>query len=456
MDRKLLVAAISGALLAGAALPVSAKVSQAEADKLKGELTPVGGVRAANKDGSIPAWDGGLTKPASCFKGEGERYCDPFPDDKPKFEINAGNHEQYKEQLSAGQITMFKTYGETYKIPVYETRRTFANPQFIYDATYKNATSAELGGNGEALNGAVTGIPFPIPKNGHEVIWNHKVRFRDISATRWNNQFAVTTSGNYNQVKIREDVLFSYSKKGIKPADLNNVILYFLQITTEPPKLAGTILLVHETMDQVKEARRAWQYNPGQRRLRRAPDVGYDNPGTGADGLRFNDQTDTFNGAMNRYAWKLVGKREMYVPSSNSYKLHSDEYKYSDIVKRGHIDQDLTRYELRRVWIVDATNEDGMDEHQYGRRVFYVDEDSWQIVLVDIYDKRGQLWRFQEAHTVIAYDKPYQLPIAETVYDFQNGRYLVQALNNEEPETAAAEFDDSYFAPNAVKKHARR
>ncbi len=455
MKRTLLLAAAATLMLAAQGT-AAAKVSKAEADKLNGELTPVGATRAGNTAGTIPAWDGGLTKPPPCFKGEGSRYCNPFPDDKPKFVITAKNVDQYKDQLTAGQLTMFKNYAETYKIPVYATRRTFANPQFIYDATYKNALNAELGGNGEALVGAVTGIPFPIPKNGHEVIWNHKVRFRDISARRWNNQFAVTTGGNYNQVKIREDVLFSYSKKGIKPEDLNNVILYFLQITVEPPKLAGTILLVHETMDQVKEPRRAWQYNPGQRRLRRAPDVGYDNPGTGADGLRFNDQTDTFNGAMDRYSWKLVGKREMYVPSSNSYELHSDKYKYSDIVQRGHLNQDLTRYELRRVWVVDAVNEPGMAEHQYGRRVFYVDEDSWQIRLVDIYDKRGQLWRHQEAHTVIAYDKPYELPIAETVYDFQNGRYLVQALNNEDPETKAVQFDESYFAPNAVKKHARR
>lgn len=442
-------------ILASAALAVlvsmsaSAKVSSEEAAKLGKELTPVGAEKAGNKDGSIPAWDGGLSKPIAGFK-TGARYTDPFPEDKPLFTINKSNLTQYKSKLSIGQQELFAKFSDSYKMNVYKTRRTFANPQFIYDATLKNATTAELGGNGEALNGAITGAPFPIPKNGHEVIWNHKVRYRDSASVRWNNQFAVTTSGEYNLTKIREDVQFSYSQPNIKPESLNNVLFYFMQITTQPARLAGTILLVHETMDQIKEARKAWQYNPGQRRLRRAPNVGYDNPGTGADGLRTNDQTDTYNGAMDRYEWKLLGKKEMYVPA-NSYALHSDKVKYKDIVKKGHIAQDLVRYELRRVWVVESNLKKGT-AHIYKKRVFYVDEDGYQIRLVDIYDARDQLWRFQETHSVIAYDKPYELPVCETVFDLQNNRYLVQALNNEDPETATKQFEPSYFDPSNVSK----
>src|ERR1051326_4773923 len=197
----------------------------------------------------------------------------------------------------------------------------------------------------EALVNAVTGIPFPIPGSGQEAIWNHKVRYHGQSIRHWNCQAAVASSGSYNISKLREDINLNYSRRNIKPSDLNNVIVYFLQIVTSPPRLAGTITLVHETMDQIKEPRRAWQYNPGQRRLRRAPQVGYDNPGTASDGLRTNDQYDSFNGAMDRYTWKLVGKRELYVPY-NDYRMHSDKVKYKDLLKAGHINQDLARYEL--------------------------------------------------------------------------------------------------------------
>ncbi|WP_348672491.1 DUF1329 domain-containing protein [uncultured Abyssibacter sp.] len=451
MSSRMTIAILAGMASAGS----SAAVTQQEADRLGQDLTPVGATMAGDEALGIPAWDGGLQEVPRSYKGAGTRYTDPFPDDRPEFTITADNLDQYRDRLTVGQIALFERFPETYVMPVYATRRTFANPQFIYDATRKNAVNAQLGGGGDTVTGAVTGVPFPIPKNGHEVIWNHKTRYRDFSVRRWNNQAAVTSTGSYNLVKLREDVTFRYSQPGIEPRDLDNVLLYFLQITTQPPRLAGQILLVHETMDQLREPRAAWLYNPGQRRLRRAPNVAYDNPGTGSDGLRTNDQTDTFNGAMDRYDWKLIGKTEIYTPY-NSYKIHSDEYSYDDIIQRGHIDQDLTRYELHRVWIVDATLKAGTS-HIYKRRTFYVDEDSWQIVAVDIYDKRDELWRVQETHTAMAYDVPYMGPILESVYDLLANRYLVQAMNNEDDETYSIDVDwETYFNPSNVKKLARR
>jgi len=434
--------------------PLFAKLSPDEANKLGSTLTPMGGEKAANKDGSIPAWSGGLTKAPPCYKGEGKRYCDPFPEDKPLFTITAANMAEYKARLSAGQQSMLQKY-PTYKISVYPTRRTAAYPEFVNEATKKNALNADLISGGEGIAGAVVSVPFPIPKTGVEPVWNHKLRYHGPYGQRWNNQFAVTTSGSYNAVKIREDVRFAYNIEGATPESLNNTLLYFMQVVTAPPRLASTITLVHETMDQVKEPRRAWQYNPGQRRTRRAPNVGYDNPGTGSDSLRTNDQTDTFNGATDRYTWKIVGKREMYIPY-NSYKVHSDQYKYADIIKKGHVNQDLTRYELHRVWVVEGTVKPSTT-HIYAKRHFFIDEDTWQIALVDIFDRRGALWRWQEAHPIQYYDKPYPgFPVMETVYDLQAGRYLAQALNNEDPETVIKDFSVVYFDPGNVSKQASK
>ncbi len=445
-------------LLCAALLAVSpaaaGRVSEQDAARLGTTLTPLGAERSGNRDGTIPVWDGGLRAPPACFQGEGARYCDPFPQERPNFAVSAANLQHYQDRLSPGQIALLRKFPDSYRMPVYPTRRTFANPQFVYEATRANATRAELRGGGEALVGAVTGIPFPIPQSGHEVIWNHKTRYRDVSVQRWNNQFAVAASGDYSLTKIREELRFAYSQPGITADALDNVLLYFLQVTTQPPRLAGSLLLIHETMDQIREARRAWQYSPGQRRLRRAPSIGYDNPGTGTDGLRTNDQADTFNGAMDRYDWKLVGKQELFVPA-NSYRLHSDAVRYSDIVRKGHVNPDLVRYELRRVWVVEANLRAG-SVHAYKRRRFYVDEDGWQIRVVDIYDARDELWRVQEAHTVIAYDKPYELPVCETVYDLAANRYLAQALNNEDPETVTRTFEVDHFEPGNVSKLAKK
>jgi hypothetical protein len=442
--------AFIAAVLCLAAGAVAAKVSPDEAARLNKDLTPTGAERAGNKDGSIPAWSGGLTQAPACFT-PGKRHCDPYPDDKPLYTITAANVDQHKALLSAGQLAMFRKYGD-YKMPVYATRRSLALPDYVYEATYKNALNSELAGGGDAVLGAAVGIPFPIPKSGHEPVWNHKLRYRGIGGRRFNNQFAITTAGNYNQVTLREDFALRYSMKTATPENLDNVGIYFLQVVTRPARLAGTILLVHETMDQVKEPRRAWQYNPGQRRLRRAPNVGYDNPGTAADGLRTNDQTDTYNGAMDRYTWKIVGKQELYVPY-NSYALHSDQYKYKDILHKNHLNQDLTRYEKHRVWVVDANLKPGTS-HIYKRRTFYIDEDSWGILVVDIYDARDQLWRWQETHSAQYYDSHFPGVVGETVYDLLNNRYLVQTLDNEDAAYVEQEFAPSYYDPSNVSKQA--
>ncbi len=220
-----------------------------------------------------------------------------------------------------------------------------------------------------------------------------------------------------------------YSKPGATFAGLNNVILYFKQKVIAPPRLAGFILLVHETLNQVKQPRSAWTYNTGQRRVRRAPNVAYDNPGTASDGLRTSDQFDMFNGAPDRYNWKLLGRKEMIVPY-NDYKLHSKDVKYKDILTPKHINPDLARYELHRVWVVDATLKKGIS-HIYSRRTFYIDEDSWQILVVDQYDRRGNLWRVSEGFVINYYDVPTLWTTLGVHTDLQAGRYLAIGLDNE-------------------------
>ena len=443
---------------------VCAKVAPDQAARLRagGDLTPLGAEKAGNKAGTIPAWNGGWTKAPPDWIGPGSHAVDPFPDDRPLFTITAQNLAQYRDKLTPGQIALFQEFPKTYKMDVYTTRRTAGAPKFIYEATYQNALTASLGSNGEAVVDGITGIPFPIPGSGAEILWNHKLRYRGQGGSRVNVQAAVTDSGSYNLSKLREDYRIQYSTPGIKPEDLKNVSIYFLQVVTAPPRLAGTITLVHETMDQIKEPRRAWQYNPGQRRLRRAPNVGYDNPGTASDGLRTNDQYDGYNGAMDRYSWKLVGKKEMYVPY-NDYRLGSDKLKYADILQPGHINQDSARYELHRVWVIESALKPNLS-HIYKRRTFYVDEDSWTIMVVDCYDKRDQLWRVQESHSLAVYD-PGQVtkeasgaigPVMEAVYDLNSRRYLAMSMGNEEPPGYEHIWPDTYFDPANVSKQATK
>jgi Protein of unknown function (DUF1329) len=406
-----------------------AQLAAADLAKLGTTLTPMGAEKAGNAAGTIPAWDGGITKPIAGFR-EGGIYLDPYATDKELFTITGANADKYKDNLTPGQLAMLKQY-PTYKLKVFPTRRSAAYPAGQYAETKDCAAKAKLAAGGNGIVGCTGGIPFPIPKNGNEAIWNHLLRYSgDTFAMHW-SQAAVTSSGDFALVKFEYEYDTSYSNLSKKDgAREPNKKLNYIQVTTAPARLAGQILLVHETVDQAKEPRSAWTYNPGQRRVRLAPNVAYDNPGTAADGLRTNDDFAMYNGATDRYEWKLIGKKEMYIPY-NSYKLSEANLKYSTILRPGHINQDLARYELHRVWVVEATLKPGTS-HIYAKRVFYIDEDSWAVIMTDKYDSRGQLWRFAEQHSENWYNVPMWFGTVEVHHDLQSRRYIAMGLRSEE------------------------
>mgnify|MGYP000668583113 CR=1 FL=1 len=420
---KILKLGSSVLLLSFLSSPAFAKVTQLEANKLGSELTQIGAQMAANKNGSIPSYEGGLTS-----NQDANPLSNIYAQEKPLFTITTKNLSQYKHQLTDGQIALFEKYPDTYKMPVYQTHRTASYPKNIYKKAKKNATQAELvdGGNG-MINFDET-VPFAIPKNGVEVIWNHETRFRGGSVETNNASIPVERDGSFTPIKVRSQLTPpQYLSDGFNAAEDSNVLFYFTAYTKSPARLTGNVLLVHETIDQINEPRKAWQYNAGQRRVRRAPQVAYDAPNT--DGLRTTDQVDMYNGSPDRYNWKLMGKKEIYIPY-NSYKLVNPNAKYKDIIKPGHIDQDYTRYELHRVWHVQATVKQDA-RHIYAKRDIYVDEDSWQIAVADHYDSRGQLWRVAEGHPIQFVNANAPWYIALTNYDLMSGRYMAE-LNNEE------------------------
>ncbi|MBQ4838684.1 MULTISPECIES: DUF1329 domain-containing protein [Pseudoalteromonas] len=449
----LLAASIMTIMAAPIAL---AKMTPEEVARLGKDLSPIGAEVAGNADGTIPSWTGGITKPPANFK-PGMHHPDPYADDKVLFTIDKSNLDKYKDNLSPGQIALFETYPDTFKMNVYQTRRSAAYPQFVYDATKKYASTAELIEGGNGIKNTAIGIPFPIPENGLEAIWNHLLRYRGLSIARNGGQAMPTASGSYNIIGFDEKLLVKYSDPSATPEELqkSNVLFKFKQKVTEPARLAGTALLVHETMDQILTPRQAWTYNTGQRRVRRAPNVAYDAPGTASDSLRTTDDFDMFNGSPNRYNWTLKGKKEMYIPY-NSYKLHSDSLKYEDILKAGHINPEHVRYEKHRVWVVEANLKEGT-RHIYKKRVFFIDEDSWQIHVADLYDNRDQMYRVAMAHGINYYDVPTHWSTLDVYHDLNSRRYLAIGLDNEEKMYDFTQsFQDNEFTQSALRREGRR
>ena len=412
-------------------------------------LTPVGAEQGANKDGSIPVWSGGHPRSG---KLSGEFPHDEQIDgDKPLLTITRANYTQYGERLTEGHKELFKRYTD-YRMNVYPTRRTVGFPDFIYQATAANAAACKLVGSDEP-DGCKQGFPFPQPKSGAEVIWNHKLKYRGEAVVRFNNQFIVQPDGSYQATKIIEKVKFYYATSR-NPVVLRNgggEFLRYLSQTLSPARLAGTFILLQDKAGTGDSGRAAWLYTPGLKRLRRAPTVQYDNPYEGTDGNQFYDQVDMFNGALDRYNWKLVGKKEFYLPY-NSNRIAGNTVKYKDLVRPHHLNQDLPRYELHRYWVVEGTVKP-TTSHTFKLRRFYVDEDSWNIEAVDCYDNKDQLYKFQEGHLVTTPSVQAATTVPEVIYDFNSGRYIVTAaFNEDQPYDLAVTPPDDDFTPGAVQK----
>jgi len=426
-----------------------AAVSDQQAAELGNSLTPLGAERAGNADGTIPAWDGGLGP-------NGDRYADPFADEQPLFTITADNAEQHADKLSPGQLAMFKRYPDSFRMPVYPSHRTAAYPDELYEKVLWNATHTELADGGNGLTTFQEAIPFPIPQNALEVVWNHLTRYRGGALERTFVQVPVQANGDYTPVRINEKLSWpDYLQDHPDRNQTANILAFFVQEVLAPARLTGDVLLIHETLNQVQQPRQAWTYNTGQRRVRRAPQIAYDAPGTASDGQRTTDNLDLFNGAPDRYDWTLVGKRELYIPY-NSFRLADRGLKYGEILNKGHLNPDHTRYELHRVWQVEATLKAG-ERHVYSKRVLFIDEDSWQIAIADHYDGRGELWRVAEAHAFPYRDAQVPWFTAETLYDLQSGRYLVGSLTNEEGQgfDFTKRFDYKDFTPQAIRRLGR-
>lgn len=424
-----------------------------ELERLSAELTPVGAERAANDAGTIPPWTGGITTPPVPY-APGDHHADPFSSEAALFRIDANNLAEYREFLGPGQAAMLSKYPDFY-IDVYPSHRTAAFPQRIYEMTAQNAVSGSLSEGGNAVVNVAEGFPFPFPENAEELIWNHRLRYKGTGSTRHINMAAPTARGAFTEVTITVKTINPYYEPGATLESIDNHLLMFSREIKSPPRLAGSVLLVYETLNQATQPRKAWLYNPGQRRVIRAPNVAYDSPSMSTDGLHVIDMTDMFNGALDRFSWELKGKREMYVPY-NSYRVHSNQLDYDDLALPGHLDQQYMRYELHRVWVVEARLREGK-RHINPRRTYYLDEDSYQILLAEHYDSNGELWRYSEAHPINFYDVPVFWTTMEVHYDLNAQRYVSFRLDPTKPVPPFnMDMNINEFTPQALRRQGRR
>jgi hypothetical protein len=422
---RLLAVCAMAFVVAGDGTLATAAVSKAEAEQLRTVLTPLGAERAGNGDGTIPPWTGGYRTDLKDYKS-GQLRPDPFSDEKPVLQITAQNMDAYADKLSEGVKLLLKRF-PTYRLDVYPTHRTAAAPQWVYDNTLRNATRAHAIHNGDSVEGAYGGIPFPIPKTGAEAMWNHLLAWKGESVT-YDFKFYLVTAGN--RVLASGGTIDSQYPYYYKDGSLETFRgLYGLSkvITTAPPFRVGQDVLVMDPVNAHEEGRRAWQYLVGQRRVRRAPTIAYDNPNTFASGFTVFDEALLFNGALDRYDWKLIGKREMFVPY-NDQRFHAKSVE--EVLGPDHVNPDAMRWELHRVWVVEGTLAPGK-RHVMPRRRFYLDEDAWIALLSDSWAANGELWHVGQAIPVLVPELPAVVSNPHIIYDIQKRGYTANLIFNE-------------------------
>ncbi|SCZ05937.1 MULTISPECIES: DUF1329 domain-containing protein [unclassified Pseudomonas] len=425
-----------------------AAVSPEQAKQLGTTLTPVGAEMAGNADGTIPKWTGGYQqKPAGHQPGSFSPL--PFPDEKLKFQITAANADQYKPKLSDSVYYMLKNY-PGYQVDVYDTHRTASAPQWFYDYAAKNAVSASSAKDGLAIENAYGGTPFPIPKTGSEVLWNHFLSWKGTAVDTVYRLYMADGSGRRSLTSVIDiNEFYRYSLPGGEK-DFDGWWWWHRAKTTAPGRSAGEALIGLFPSDYEAHQPGSWQYMPGQRRVRKLPNVQFDTPNFYISGLAQFDESYGFFGSPEQYNWKLVTKREMYIPYNTNALLASDPEK---TLGANFVDPSVVRWELHRVWEVEGILKDGKRNAAPKRKV-YMDEDSWNIVASDLYDAQGKLWRGGIGYTAVSYDLPGVVTLPYQSLDFQQRAYTVAGyVKNYTPVEPRPR---SYFTAEALTQDALR
>jgi len=409
-------------------------------------LTAMGAQQSGNQDGSIPAYTGGLTTVPAGFDKYSFVRPDPFANEKPLFSIDQKNVSQYADKLTAGTVALIKRY-PSFRIDIYPTHRTATSPQWVLDNTIKNAGKATLEADGTSVAGVHASIPFPIPQNGNEAMWNLLMRYNgDTMDFRNFKAFNVNSSG---QMSMSTQGRFLVESEYYNPAKADSSFLQRTRLDyTGPARRAGEVAMVLEPAMYTKTERRAFQYLPGQRRVKLAPDLAYDTPNTSTSGMSTMDDVGLFNGKQDRFDFKLVGKKEVYVPYNDYRLVYADNPQA--IFTPNHINPDYVRWELHRVWVVEATLKPGA-RHIYKKREFYLDEDSWAPLAVDQYDARDSLWRVGFNYPTQSYDASTFSSFTAGHYDLIGGNYYIHLWPGTPGLRIASEHQpDNYWSPDSM------
>lgn len=420
--------AIGLLLVAGSA---SAAASAADIARLgTDELTCMGAIRAGS-DSGVAEYTGKYQGRWPGMRNDHGWEPGPYADEKPLYVITRDNMARYENLLTEGQKALLNKYPEDYRMRVFPSHRDFKPRDWVCDVVRRNAAEAEVVGDGRSIKGIAGAHPFAFPRTGLEAIWNvinpHRTGTEqavyDIADVYANGSIA------WGRVRYRSMNTGTLPDLEERPRYENTHVngYFFLQYLL-PDREKGFVAVGYQPNSFESDATQSWQYLPGIRRVRKAPEVGFDYP-VPPSGLRTVDDDYIFNGSPERYTWTLVGRKEVLVPYHN-FEFNSPQLSYDDIIKPNTVNPDYFRYELHRVWVIEGQLKDGV-RHIYKRRRIYADEDTWLALWGDNYDGNDQLWRVSMAAFFYSQEAQAFHRGASIYHDLSSGNYEATYLTNE-------------------------
>ncbi|MDD3446087.1 MAG: DUF1329 domain-containing protein [Zavarzinia sp.] len=426
--RDFMAGGVAALALAGRKSPAWAVAG--EVARLGAELTPFGAQREGSADGLLAPYAGKWlgVPPGIAFAGTGRPQADPYAGEKPLFSIDARNVGQHAGRLSEGQKALIRKFPDSFRMDVYPCHRDFRFADDLLANLKLNAAEAGLTADGEGVTGAYGAPAFPFPKSGLEAIWNAITAPRPFTVRGTMDEAVVYPNGTIAWGAQKWDIYCPSYDPAVMRADYDGTSALVYRTTMKPEREAGTIVLAREYWDFARRPTQAWTYVPGTRRVKQVAEVAGDYP-IGPGGFHTVDDTGLWAQSPRRYDWDLVGKQELFVPYNN-FRLDDPALRYKDLLGPAHLNPDLVRWELHRCWVVKARLKPGI-RHVYGARTIYLDEDSLNPVVADVYDLRGDLYRV--AMNSIGYDYATRILGQHlcVYYDLVSGAYMADRLTNE-------------------------
>jgi hypothetical protein len=292
----------------------------------------------------------------------------------------------YKDQ------TTWQAPGDGFYFVVTPYKRV-VETQGMIAATRENAPRVKLNDTGLIENYAdLSGMPFPNPQNGLEVAWNYDFNTRGDSSQyrRYTPTIEVKLHAERPQDADCWELFFAHRvdrdpkpRLSDNPKGIHWAGFYHMY---KPNEYANTRRYNLRYLDPARSDDQ-WMYNSSTRRLSRISATQRTDYVEGS--IVIYDDEFCWNGQISSNNYRLSGTRELLSP------------RHTDIAKLERRDgqtlfNNLGRERIKTL-VVDVVSKD--KQYVYGKRVWYVDPETYIILATEIYDRKGQLWKYIEQFT---------------------------------------------------------